>query len=142
MTNGKNNVEKSSLEVQLSEVNKRSQLYLSQFWQVPLAYLAATLIAVSQIKNNTGERADIFILLSSIIAGIFVFIHIILMAIWNRKATNNIRALEKKLKFESVSDFNLAELAGPGYWSPLILLVISTILIYIYLLYKMICPLS
>ena len=140
MTSGTNNVEISSLEVQLSEVNKRSQIYLSQFWQVPLAYLAATLVTVSQININTEKRTSMFILLASVIVGIFVIIHMSQMVIWNRKATKNIIALEKKLKFESVCDFKLAELAGFWYWFPLISLVIFTELIYIYLIYKMICP--
>ena len=134
-----NDVDKSTLEVQLVEVNKRSQFYLSQFWQVPIAYLGVTLLAVSAKINFDEKNLKILVISISIITGILVLLHMMSMIFANRRATKNIIAIEKALKLDLVKDHTCAKLASFFYWLPLMLVVSLSVLGYTTLLLKILC---
>ena len=139
MSQQNNGVEKSTLEVQLQEVNKRSQFYLAQFWQVPMAYLGVTLLAVSANYNTKQETVTLLVMVVSIVAGIFVLLHMFSMIKGNRRATKNIIAIEKALRLDLVKDHTLAKLASIFYWLPLLLVVTLTVAACIILLLKKLC---
>ena len=134
-----NDLDKSTLEVQLIEVNKRSQFYLSQFWQVPIAYLGVTLLAVSAKLNIDEKNLRILVISISIITGILVLLHMMSMIFANRRATKNIIAIEKALKLDLVKDHTCANLASIFYWLPLMLVVLLSVLGYTTLLLKILC---
>ena len=136
MNEGENIVEVSTLQVQLQELNRRSQVYLAQFWQVPLAYLGTIIIIVSIKANELSKDIIVFIYFMSFIVGTLIFWHMLNIVDWNKRATRNIIAIERALLLDKVKDHRLAEIAPWGYWLPLLLIVICAVIVSAILLFK------
>lgn len=130
--------ELSALIAQLPEINKRSQIYLSRFWQIPFAYLGGTLVIVSNLNYDSNNKKIVsFVLILSIIIGLLVLLHMYYIQKRNITATNNLILLEEKLKFNKIdNNYKIASLACRGYWASMYLIVISSMVGYIYLLFS------
>ncbi len=139
MTEGQNIVERPTLHVQLQELNKRSQLYLAQFWQVPLAYLGSIIVGMFIKSTPVTKCQETAIYIISTVAGILIIWHMLNIAGANRRATRNIRAIEKALSLDTVKNHELAHVASCCYWLPLLLIVMFSVIGSLILLIRHLC---
>ena len=93
----------TALLAQLTELNNRSRWYSSQLWQIPFAYLGLTVVMLAALHDAcAGTRAIASI--ASALIGICVLFHTHKIKGGEKRAINNLRAVEvillddKKLK--------------------------------------------
>src|SRR4029453_5648485 len=90
--------EPDALVAQLKELNERSRTYGRQFWQVPLAYLAAAGVIVVQAAD--GKHAALTLPLALLVSGgvgVFVVWHLASLWCAARRSFDGIIDLEEAL---------------------------------------------
>ena len=99
-----------ALREQLKELNNRSRWYSGQLWYIPFAYFGLVALTV----GNVGFKEPKFIGLSLLycgIIGVFVFWHMISIRDGEKRAVENLRAVEGKLHLNQTAEYKNYPLA-------------------------------
>jgi len=125
----------------LSELNNRSRWYSSQIWQIPFAYLGITgVLATLTLKDKPlPDSMDFFIpyffILFGII-GLLVFVHMIGLMNGEKRAVENLQALENHIfqnVLQNTPSLQPAEYRPFLYVWPLAFIVLLTALCYLFI---------
>ena len=109
-------------QTQLTELNARSRAYSAQIWQLPLAYLTAAGVVLSQVSNPRGQAmASVSIGL----VGLLLSWHLWGIEEGRSRAVRNLRDLETQLGLTPTAEDR------PGYTFPLLLMSVIAALVFL-----------
>jgi len=96
--------EQSALEKQLVELNNRSRWYSTQLWTVPLSYFGISAVIITNLFKDGREFLGASFSASAII-GIFVIWHMQGIRNGEKRAVENLKNIEKKLRLPPTAEY-------------------------------------
>ena len=108
----------AALRTQLSEMNRRSQVYLQRLWQIPLFYLAASGIVLG-IGDDQKVVGPVVTLVLLGLLGAVLAMHMWGMRDGSRRAVEHLQLVEQELNLDRTAEWK------PGLYIDLLILLIA-----------------
>jgi len=98
------------LKEQLKELNSRSRWYSGQLWYIPFAYFGLVALAMGNVVAKEPKSIGVALLFCGIV-GILVFWHMLGIKDGEKRAVENLQAVEVKLGLDKTVEYKRYALA-------------------------------